>query len=586
MEEKFSKRNDAFLHHWITNEQAILALLAIAVGLAGGFGAIGFRCLIDLVQNLGYGAKGDVLAVAQSIPWYQRMWIPAAGGLLVGPLVCFLARESKGQGVPEVMEAVAVKRGILRKRNLLVKTLASAITIGSGGSAGIQGPIVQIGSGLGSFAGQVLKVSGDRTRALVGCGAAAGIAATFNAPIAGCMFALEIILGEFGIATFSPIVIASVTATAVSRHYLGDSPVFNLPPYELVSAFEFLLYALLGLVCAAVAVPFTKALYRMEGVFERLKCPAYFKPMLGAAGVGVVATVFPQVLGVGFPAIDRALIGGYSWALMLLLIGFKVLATSLTIGSGGSGGVFFPALFLGAMTGGVFGTAVHALLPHTTASAGAYSMVAMGALVSGTTHGPMSAILILFEMTGNYLIILPLMIACIISTVFARQWFESSIYTVPLARKGIHLKAGKEMTLLSSLTVREAMNPVVEVVPENLPLGRFAEKMSRSKHKSFPVVDEKGALSGIISHLDYHDVAFDENLESLVIVKDLASPNVVTVSAADTLYAALRKIGSRDFSILPVVAEDDPRKLVGVLSRRDIIGAYEKGVIRKSLLKD
>lgn len=586
MKEKPFQGKSSSIHHLRSNEQTILAVLAVLVGLAGGVGVIAFRSLIEWIQALGYGGRGDVVALAESAPWYLKFWVPAAGGLAVGLLLHFFARESKGQGIPEVMEAVAMKRGMMRKKAVFAKFAASAITIGSGGSAGIQGPIVHIGSGLGSVIGQVLRVSAERMRTLVGCGAAAGIAATFNAPIAGSMFALEIILGEFGIATFSPIVISSVAATAVSRHFLGNTPVFSLPDYQLVSAVELPLYVVLGFLCAGVAVLFSRTLYEVDVVFSRIKGPEYLKPMVGGLIVGSIAVLVPHVLGVGFSVIDHALVSGYSWGFMLLLLGSKVLATSLTIGSGGSGGVFFPALFLGAMTGGVFGEVVHTLLPETTASAGAYGMVAMGALVSGTTHGPMSAILILFEMTGNYRIILPLMIACIISSVAAKQWLEESIYTIKLTKKGVNLKAGKEINVLSSIPVTEAMNPEVETIPENLPLGRLAARISRSKYNSFPVLNERGLLTGVISYLDYHDVVFDENLENLVIVKELATQNVVTVSVDDNLYTALQKIASKDYSILPVVDSNDPGKLLGVLNRRDIMSAYNKAVIKKSVLKE
>lgn len=560
-------------------------MLATLVGLAGGFGAIAFRALIDLIQALAYGAKGNLLEIALSTPWYMKVWIPAAGGLVVGPLVYFFAREAKGHGVPEVMEAVALRKGVIRKRVVFVKTLASAVSIGVGGSVGREGPIVQIGSAIGSSIGQVLKISAERIRVLVGCGAAAGIAATFNAPIAGSMFALEIILGDFGIATFSPIVISSVVATAVSRHFLGNTPAIVVPSYQLVSAWELPIYFLLGLFCASVAVAFTKSLYRLEDLFDEYTFPPYLKAAIGGLILGVLALFFPHIMGVGYPAIDQALAGQLSWLLMFFLILCKIFATSLTIGSGFSGGIFAPSLFIGAMAGGFFGTVVHALFPEVTASAGAYSIVGMGAVVSGTTHGPISAILILFEMTGNYRIILPLMIACIIGSAAARQLFEDSIYTLKLARRGVNLQAGKEVNLLNSLSVGEAMNPAPEAVPETLTLGRFAERLSRSKHNSFPVVNEKGALTGVISYLDYQDVLFDENLRDLVIVKELATPRVVTVSIDDTLYTALQKIASKDFSILPVVDSSDPGRLVGTLSRRDIIGAYEKAVIKKSVLR-
>jgi CIC family chloride channel protein len=566
-----------------TNEHTTMAILAVIVGLAGGIGAVGFRHLILLFQTISYGTDGNLLQLAQATPWYLRLWIPAAGGLVVGPLVYFFAREAKGHGVPEVMEAVAVRSGIIRKRIVLIKSLASAICIGTGGSVGREGPIVQIGSAIGSTIGQVLKISADRIRTLVGCGAAAGIAATFNAPIAGSMFALEVVLGDFGLATFSPIVISSVVATAVSRHFLGNAPAFVVPAYELFSAWEFPLYVMLGLFCALVAVSFTSVLYRFEDLFDGIKFPDYLKATLGGFILGAMGLLFPHVLGVGYGTIDLALIGNLSWWLLLLLTMCKILATSITIGSGGSGGIFAPSLFMGAMAGGFFGTLAHAVLPGVTASSGAYSIVGMGAVVSGTTHGPMSAILILFEMTGDYKIILPLMIACIISYLASSQLLQESIYTLKLARRGVNIRGGKEVNVLKSIPVRDVMNPYPETIPESLSLREFSEKISKSKHNSFPIVNKDGNLTGILSFLDYHDAVFDENLKDLIVAKDLATLNVVTVSIDDNLYSALEKITSKDFSILPVVDKDNPSVLLGVLTRRDIIGAYNKAVIKMTL---
>ena len=444
--------------------------------------------------------------------------------------------------------------------------------------------LVQIGSAIGSSIGQVLKISADRTRTLVGCGAAAGIAATFNAPIAGSMFALEVILGDFGIATFSPIVISSVVATAVSRYFLGDAPAFLVPAYELVSAWELPIYVVLGLFCALVAVGFTFLLYKTEDIFDELKFPEYFKAVLGGLTLGAMGLVFPHILGVGYGAIDLALMHRLSWWLLFLLIPCKIIATSITIGSGGSGGIFAPSLFMGAMAGGLFGTAIHTLFPGITASPGAYSIVGMGAVVSGTTHGPLSAILILFEMTGDYAIILPLMIACIIGSLASGRLLKDSIYTLKLARRGVNIRAGKEVNVLRSIYVKDVMNPEPETIPEGLNMGKLAEKISKSKYNSFPVVDENGNLTGILSFLDYREAAFDENLGDLVVAKELATNNVVTASTEDNLFDALEKITSEDFSILPVVSPEDSSTLLGILTRRDIIGAYNKALIKKSLL--
>ncbi|KPK27601.1 MAG: hypothetical protein AMK69_10315 [Nitrospira bacterium SG8_3] len=558
-----------------------MAILATLVGLAGGFGAIGFRYLIGFIQEVAYGSGQNLVELAPLTPWYLRIWIPALGGLAVGPLVYFLAREAKGHGVPEVMEAVALRSGIIRKRIVVVKSLASAISIGTGGSVGREGPIVQIGSAIGSSMGQVLRISEDRIRTLVGCGAAAGIAATFNAPVAGSMFALEIILGDFGLATFSPIVISSVVATAVSRHFLGDFPAFLVPAYQLVSAWELPLYVILGFFCALVAVTFTTVIYRAEDFFDNLKFPGYLKAFLGGLILGVMGLRFPHILGVGYAAIDMALMQQLAWWVLLLLVGFKILATSVTIGSGGSGGIFAPSLFMGAMAGGFFGNVVHHIFPGVTASPGAYSIVGMGAVVSGTTHGPLSAILILFEMTGDYKIILPLMIACIISSLASGQLLKDSIYTLKLARRGINIRAGKEVNVLKSIPVSDVMNPEVETIPEYIPLGELAEKISKSKYKSFPVVDQEGRLTGIVTHYDYRDVIFDENLKDLVVVKEVATPKVVTVSIDENLYDAMEKITSKDFSLLPVISNREPRRLLGVLTRRDIISAYNRAITKK-----
>ena len=578
-----SRSLNSTLKSLLSDEHAITAILGIIVGVAGGFGAVGFRYLINFFQTISYGSADELLGVVASVPWYYRIAIPAIGGLIVGPIVYFFAREAKGHGVPEVMYSVALQRGIIRKRIVAIKALVSAVCIGTGGSVGREGPIVQIGSAVGSTLGQLFKVSGSRMRTMVGCGAAAGIAATFNAPIAGSIFAIEIILGEFEIASFSPIVISAVSATAISRHFLGDIPAFILPAYILHSPMEFPLYAILGVLCALVAVAFTLFLYRAEDTWNAIKFPEYLKAVLGGLMMGTMGLVFPQVLGVGYGAIDLALMVKLSWWFMALLALFKILATSITIGSGGSGGIFAPSLFMGAMAGGAFGAVAHHFFPSVAVSAGAYAVVGMGAVVAATTHGPLQAILIIFEMTSDYKIILPLMITCIISCLVARKLCGESIYTFKLIRRGINIRGGKEVNILNSMYVKNVMYHTVEIISETMDLQEFARELPKARSNNFVVVNDKEEMTGIVTYLDYFDNIVYGNSDDHTMVKDIMTPDVVTVSIEDNLGTAMQKITAGDYAILPVVSSHDPLKMLGVLTRRDILEAYDQAVIKKAI---
>jgi len=565
------------------SEYTVTITLAIFIGLLGGFGAVGFRLLIGAFQAAFYGSGPDLVKIVLSIPWYWKILIPAIGGAVVGPLIFFLAREAKGHGVPEVMEAVAMRSGMIRKRVVIVKCLASAICIGSGGAVGREGPIVQIGSAIGSAFGQVLRVSGNRMRNLVGCGAAAGIAATFNAPIAGAIFALEVILGEFEMGTFGPIVLASVMATVVSRAFLGNYPAFNIPKYNLVSIWEIPAYLIMGFLAGLVALVFTLSLYKFEDLWDEVKIPEYAKPALGGLAIGGLSLFFPQILGVGYESITVALLGQLPWLLLLILVFAKITATSLTIGSGGSGGIFAPSLFIGAMMGGAYGHIVHYLFPSVTASSGAYSLVGMGAIVAGTTHAPITAILILFELTGDYRIILPLMMTCILSAVTASQLKRESIYTMKLIRRGIDVRAGKEVSILKSMPVRDFMVKDVVLVSEIMPLSSLLHLIKESTSSYFPVLNSKEELVGIISLRDIRPTLMEESLMDLVIAKDIMNEDVITLSADENLYDAMGKFGIRDIGQLPVVDKDDHKKVVGMLRRTDVIVAYNNAVLRRSL---
>jgi len=563
------------------NRHVQLSVVAVLIGILGGYGAILFRMAIKAAQYGFYQNTHDILTFAGTLPAYLKIGLPALGGLIVGPLVYFGAREAKGHGVPEVMEAVAIRGGRIRPRVALIKILASAITIGSGGSVGREGPIVQIGSSIGSTIAQVLKAPTLKRRTLVGCGAAAGIAATFNAPIAGALFAVEVILGDFGLATFSPVVLSSVTATTISRHYFGDFPAFIIPTYQLVSLWEFFFYAVLGIAAGLVALLFITTLYKSEDLFEAFPIPEYLKPGVGGLLLGLLLLRWPHVFGVGYGAINLSLTNEVPALLLLSLVFIKILATSTTIGSGGSGGIFAPSLFIGAMVGGFFGWSVNGLFPHITADPGAYALVAMGALVAGTTHAPITAIIIIFELTATYKIILPLMISCIISTVITTSLKDGSIYTIKLARRGVEIFQGWEQRILRDLKIRDVMDTNLATIGEGTQLSEIIRQLKILDVSCLHVVDEKGTLKGVISFRDIRPALQEEDLEDLVVAMDLATPNPLRVTPSDSLLTALERMSEKGISRLPVVAEDDPAKILGTVRQKNVLAAYNKAVLQR-----
>jgi CIC family chloride channel protein len=565
------------------NQHVYLSLLAIFIGILGGYGAVLFRFAIKAVQYGFYQNTRDFLNFAHTLPLYFKIGLPAFGGLLVGPIIYFGAQEAKGHGVPEVMEAVALRGGRTRSRVALVKILASGISIGSGSSVGREGPIVQIVSSIGSTLARVLKVPRDREKTMVGCGAAAGIAATFNAPIAGVLFAIEVLLGDFGLSTFSPVVLSSVTATTISRHYFGNFPTFILPTYKVVSLWELLLYPVLGVAAGFIALLFIISLYKCEDLFNALKIPDYLKPALGGLLLGFLLCKWPHVFGVGYGAVNLSLKNQLPVLLLFSLIFVKILATSITLGSGASGGIFAPSLFIGAMTGGFFGYYVHELFPLFTASSGAYALVGMGAIVAGTTHAPITAILIIFELTGDYGIILPLMLSCILSTIITTSLKPGSIYTIKLLRRGIDISEGWEQNILRTLCVREIMSNQVVTIPESMHLVDIINTLKIYNVSYLHMINGNEELTGIISFRDIRPLLQEDTLEHLVIARDIATSDVFTVRASDNVQLALERMGRRGISQLPVVAEDSAIKVIGTVSKKDVIAAYEKTVVRREI---
>jgi CIC family chloride channel protein len=564
-------------------EQIYMVLVSVVIGLLGGFCAVGFRLLIQLLNEVFWREGQYTLDYLYSLPFWWRVLAPALGGLVVGFIVYRFAREAKGHGVPEVMEAVAIRGGRIRPRVVVAKMFASGICIASGGSVGREGPIVQIGSALGSTIGQWLKADQQRLRTLVGCGAAAGIAGTFNAPVAGALFAVEIILGDFGVAQFSPIVISSVAATVVSHQFLGDFPAFEVPAYSLVNANELFAYAALGILAGFVALAFIRTLYKTEDVFDKLRLHPVLKAGLGGALVGIVGIWLPHVFGVGYEAINEALNGTMVWYVMVVLVVVKVMTVSVTIGSGGSGGIFAPSLFIGAMLGGAVGTVVNSIWPASTAGPGAYALVGMGAVVAGGTHAPITAILIIFELTNEYKIILPLMISCIIATLLATRLQGGSIYTLKLLRRGIDIHRGRAVNVLAPVSVKEVMQQDVVTVSPEESVGGLISKFIDHVGTTLFVTDEDNSLLGVLTADQIRPIMKDaSSLESVIIAQDLMVEGAFPrVTADDSLADVMRHLGMYRGEI-PVLENG---RLVGLIWPKDVIERYNTEIFKRDMAR-
>jgi CIC family chloride channel protein len=560
---------------WRSGRAGLLAL-ALLVGAGAGLGAVVFRWLIVTATRVFTGTSDYAGTHGHPAhPWFTWAgpWFvvlaPAVGGLLYGPLVDRFAREARGHGVPEVMYAVAARGGRIAGRVAVVKALASALCIGSGGSVGREGPIVQIGSSLGSTLGRLMKVPEARLRTLVACGAAAGIAATFNAPIAGVFFALELLLRDFAAEAFGVVVLAAVTASVVGRSAFGNSPFLHLPTFTLASPVEYLPYALLGLLAGAVGVAFTRLLYAVEdGCDWAWRGPQWARPAVGGLLLGGVILALPQLYGVGYPALAAGVDGRYALGFLLVLLVGKMLATSLTIGIGGSGGVFAPSLFVGAMLGAAFGDVVHAVLPHSSGPPGAYALVGMGAVFAGAARAPITAVLIMFELTGEYSIILPLMLAIVLATAISHRLSHDTVYTLKLRRRGIDLDAPAGDRRIREGHVRDVMEPVPTALPPQLTLDLAAQELLASGRPALPVVSD-GTLLGVVTARAVSEaLAADDDAATATVDRLAQLPP--SVAPGDRLGDALDTLVSSDATGIAVV---DDGRLVGWLTHQALLRA-------------
>ena len=584
-----------FVRRFAWREELLLYLLAGAIGAMTALAAVGFNHLVGGVDALAYGS-GSFRGIYRE-RYIFLFFLPAAGALLVGLIARFYSHEAVGHGVPEVMDAIVRRDCKIKLHVALARMVTAALTIGSGGSAGPEGPIIQIGAAIASSAGRFCRVARHQLPVLIGCGAAAGISAIFHAPIAGVLFAMEVFLRDINFKTLSPVLIASV----ISRVVVTSIPGYNVTIFPLgdLTAYTFYWnelgnYIVLGFLCATAAVAFIRLLNLVEDFFERLHISDVFKPVLGGVVLGAVglATALairgavggePIIFGKGYAFIglcigtapaERFANFEPTIGILFVLVIAKIAATSLTLGSGGSGGVFAPSLFMGATTGYGFGLLVQRFEMFSGVNPATYSLVGMASVVAATTHAPMAAIVMLFEITHNYLIVLPVMFSCTVALLIARAFCSQSAATLRLQRMGVQFGLHTKTALLRRFSVRDIMHPVVVVVAGALPLQEIILKTADEDVSDFIVVDKHGRYRGLLCEKDLRNTLLHPEAIPLIIGDELARSEVPLVPLDATLDKILEIFSRLDVNSLPVRDGSDPPQFVGMVSRAALMRRY------------
>ena len=588
-----TRRGFVWLSARLRSPGAMLVLLAAVVGLVTGLLAVALFQLIGLVQRVSYGT---------SPPSWSVLLLPALGGLLVGLVTWRLVPEARGSGISPVMEALALRGGRIRGRVIVGKLLASAVALGTGNSGGREGPIVQIGGATGSLLGRAADLPEDRLRSLIAAGAAGGIAASFNAPIGAMMFALEVIIGGFALRHLQTVVISAVIASVTARQLIGEGLVYSAPAYTLGEPWELGLYAVLGLAAVAVGLTFVRAIATAERLGERLAWPMPLRTAAGGLVVGLIAIAVPEVLGTGdsLPPlagvvrepIEVMLRGGFAPQFLLVLLVAKLIATVASVGTGNATGSFGPLIFLGAALGAAFGQAAAMILPDAGIQPGAFALVGTAGVVAAAGRAPLTGVLLVFELTGSYDMVLPLMLSTGIATIVADRLHPASLYTEPLERRGISYEASDDVDVLQAVEVGEIMTLDPPQVRADMTVPELREWFRRTRHHGATVVeieDGEPRLAGVVTLSDIAalddpgqtgDIASMEARTVSLTAADIATTEPLTVVPSDPVYRAVQRMAALDVGRLPVVDEADRFRLVGMVRRADVVSAYQRALSR------
>ncbi len=572
---QFRIRLLGWLLHFGFGGDGIFYFITIVVGAMAGLAAVTFHMAIGWVQLLLFGDY-ELTNIAR--PWYLIPLIPAGGALLSALFLKYLVPEARGSGIPQTKIAYVAHNGRIPMRVWLGKFLIGALNIGSGSSLGREGPTVQICAGLASSIGRTFSLKRERIQSLVPVGAAAGLAAAFNTPIAAVTFTLEELVGDLNARVLGSIVLASVSAAVVERAILGDRPVFLVPPYALGSPAELLHYALVGMVCAAVGVAFMRGLLLTRGRWLKLSgLASILATALGGLFVGILGIGFPEILAVGYPAVSNALAHHYGLAFLAALLLLKLVATIVSYGTGSSGGIFAPVLFLGAMAGGLVASVAEVLFPGFISHPGGYALVGMGAAFAAVIRAPMTSVLIIFELTQDYNIILALMVANTVAFGLSKIWHPMPIYSALSSQDGVALPDHETEHLLHEIHVSDAMVRDVMTLSGDMPVREAIERTKDLPYTGFPVVDGGGRLAGMVSQYDFSQAQAAGKEENPII--SIATKKYILHAHPDqSLDSVMAKLGSRRISRLPVVSREDPSRLLGIITAEDVVAAFGRAL--------
>lgn len=566
-----------------------MVLLAVIIGILSGYAALLLRFAIEWVSLFWTGERSWAEAL-DTLPWYIYLLAPTVGGFMVGWIVVRFLPDGELRGVSGLLADMVQRKGHIQRRQMATETAGAALAIGSGASLGREGPTVALGALISSEIGQRLGLSEQQLRTLIGCGVAAGIAASFNTPIAGVLFALEVILADYAIATFSPIVIASVLATVIARSEIGNFPAFTVPEYHLISAWEILAYMAIGAICGLVATVFIKSMAPTRKFLSRLIPDRRVRPAIVGFFIGLMALALPQVMSIGYGFVEDMLLertnpeilgmtiplAGF---LAIVLLG-KLIATILSAAGGFPGGLFGPALFMGATVGALFGDIAHSISPAYSEGYGAYALVACGALTAAALQAPLTIMLIVFEMTADYHIMLPLMAACSVATLVTRTFGRASVFTESLEERGIETSWGLEQSWMRSVPISQIPWRSIPRVSEYARLKELKQVYTAAGKGCVQVVDDEGLMTGIVTFADLQQWLIDPALDQVIVASEVVNPNVQVLSESDSLLEAIRVLDREEFEQMPVVSDDNPRKVLGMVSRNAIFSTYHKMIVK------